>query len=707
VSRAADLRRLADRIGVIPEYHDMLGTRHRTSGATQEALAEALGFPCAGADGPRARLAEIEAAAAARLVEPVAVHSTDAPPADPTIRLRLPPRHDGPAAWELRLTLEDGAVLGIEGRRRAARGALRIRLPERVPWGYHRLDGVVRLHGRARDVRQLLIVAPVSCLRVDERLHGRRAFGVMANLYAVRSARNWGCGDLGDLRALVRRTAGWGGAFVGINPLHAVANTGLDVSPYSPLSRLFGNPLYLDVAAVPEARAAGGPGPARTLAERVEALRAAAGVDYEGVYAVKRAALATLHERFRQLGGRGPTARRRRAYEAFGRRRGPALESFATFMALAAVHGADWRRWPAPLRAPEAPGVEAFRRRHAGLVDLERYLQFEFDRQLGVVGEAARTALAVGLLGDLALGSAPGGADTWSFPGLFATGARLGAPPDDYAATGQDWGLPPIRPDALRAAGFGYWIEVVRSAMRHVGAIRLDHVMGLFRQFWIPPGADARSGAYVRFPEQELLAILALESRRHGVLVVGEDLGTVPRGLSATLRRRGILSTRVLLFERDARGRFKPSRAYSRRALATVTTHDLPPLAGFWSGADLDLRAEIERLPPAAIARARADRAAARTRLRARLVAEGFRLADDPDAGRLAAAAYGFLARTPAPLIGIALDDLTGETVPVNLPGVGMDRYPSWTRKSGVPLERLARLPVARAPLAAVTRARP
>jgi len=708
VTRAADLRHLADRIGVVPAYHDMLGNQHPTSSDTQEALAEALGFPCAGPTGPRDRLAEIRAAEDGRLLEPVAVHVTEAPPTAVAVRLRVPPGHDGPVAWELRLRLEDGECTVIEGgRRRAGGGPLRLPLPDPLAWGYHRLDGAVCLNGRAHDVRQLLIVAPGSCMSVGDRLGEHRAFGIVANLYGIRSARNWGAGDFGDLRALVRRTAGWRGGFVGINPLHAIANTGVDVSPYSPLSRVFGNPLYLEVDAVPEARAAGAPATDAALRDRVASLRAGASVDYEAVAVVKRAALATLHARFQRRGTHQPAARRVRAYREFCRRHGDALERFATFMALAERHGADWRRWPAALHAHDAPAVEVFRRAHPDAVDVQRYLQFEFDRQLGAVGGTARTTLAVGLVGDLALGSAPGGADPWSFPGLFATGTRLGAPPDDYSATGQDWGLPPVRPEALRETGFAYWIAVVRSAMRHVGAIRIDHVMGLFRQFWIPPDAEAPSGAYVRFPETALLAILALESRRHGVLVVGEDLGTVPRGFSRTLARRGILSTRVLYFERDARGRFKAPRAYSPRALATVTTHDLPPLAGFWRGTDLDLRERIESLPPERVARARAERATAKERLRARLDTEGLPLGDDPAPERLAGAVYGFLARTPAPLVGIALDDLTGETVPVNLPGVATDRYPSWTRRNQVPLERLARFPVARAVLTAVTKARP
>ena len=241
--------------------------------------------------------------------------------------------------------------------------------------------------------------------------------------------------------------------------------------------------------------------------------------------------------------------------------------------------------------------------------------------------------------------------------------------------------------------------------MQHVGALRLDHVMGLFRQYWIPPERDGRAGAYVRFPAEELLAVLTRESRRNRVLVVGEDLGTVPGGLTNVLRRRGILSTSVLYFERNARGAYKSSNAYSARSIVTATTHDHPPLSGFWHGRDLDLRADAGSLDRAELEQAHTERRVAKTRLRRRLAAEGFPVCEDPPTEQLAAAVYGFLARTPAPLLGIALDDLTGETVPVNLPGIGMDRYRSWSRRLGVALEHLERSSIVRAVLLAVARA--
>jgi 4-alpha-glucanotransferase len=707
VSRAAELRRLADRLGIVPSYRDMAGAVRVTSIDTQEALAASMGFPCDGPTGPRERLAELEAAATNRLLEPVAVTWSDAPSVAVTVRVRLANAAPGHIEWQLRLSLEDGTTATVVGSRhsRGAGETARIRLPHPLPWGYHQIDGTIHLDARRYDVHQRLIVAPSSCHAIMATLGSQRTWGLVANLYSVRSARNWGVGDIGDLRGLVGLVAEHGGAFVGLNPLHATPNAGHGVSPYSPLSRVFRNPLYVDVAGVPEWRDTVAGQQSMALPSRSYAHGDHGWIDYDAVFAAKREALHSCHERFAHVSEHHPHLQRVKAYDTYRRRHSNALEPFATFMALADRFGTDWRAWPPRYRSCDSAAVEKFRRAHHAAVDSHRYLQFELDRQLGNVGTAARTSLAVGLYGDLALGSALGGADTWSWPSLFASEARLGAPPDDYSATGQDWGLPPLRPHALRQSGHRYWIDVVRSAMRHVGALRLDHVMGLFRQYWIPPERDGRAGAYVRFPAEELLAVLTLESRRNRVLVVGEDLGTVPRGLTNSLRRRGILSTRVLYFERDARGAYKSSKAYSARSIVTATTHDHPPLSGFWHGRDLDLRADAGSLDRAELEQAHAERHIARSRLRKRLAAEGFPVGADPAPEQLAAAVYGFLARTPAPLLGIALDDLTGETVPVNLPGLGMDRYRSWSRRLGVALEHLDRSSIVRAVLQAVSRA--
>jgi 4-alpha-glucanotransferase len=404
-----------------------------------------------------------------------------------------------------------------------------------------------------------------------------------------------------------------------------------------------------------------------------------------------------LHRTFVRL-HRAQDTPRGRAYGLYLEREGDSLEDFATFLSLSdqlsGRHGRYWRRWPPAFRHPRSREVDEFRRDHFEEFDCHRYVQFELDRQLAAAAHVAR--LPIGVYGDLAIGSASDGSDTWAFPDLFLEGAKLGAPPDDYSLGGQDWGLPPLNPHRLRADGYRYWVKLLRSGLRHFGALRIDHVMGLSRQYWVPAGRPATEGAYVSFPYRDLLGILALESHRHGALIVGEDLGTVPTGFSSLLARWGILSTRLLYFEKDRRGQFRPSRSYSKRALVTANSHDNPPLLGWWEGRDLELRRQAGSLASASErAAAENQRENERAALLHRLQTEGLAQQTETQGAYpgLVTAVHKFLALTPAPLIGLALDDLAGERDPINLPGVQWDRYSSWTRRIDVEIESLQRDP--------------
>jgi len=551
---------------------------------------------------------------------------------------------------------------------------------------------------------------------VGEVLGSRRVFGLIANLYTLRSGRNWGAGDFTDLRALIRWAAASGAAFVGINPLHALRNRGWDISPYGPVSRLYRNPLYLDVTAAAEFRAsahARAPAVSEVLRAEIDRARKADRVDYEQVTGMQRPLLRRCFEGFRDRHLGRPTARGR-AFEAFARSQGDALEDFATWSALEDrflgpnPDGRGWRAWPEAYRDPRSAAVARFREEQRDAVDFHRYVQFEIDVQLGAAAKAARAArVPLGIYTDLAIGSAPDGADTWAFPGLFLDGATLGAPPDDYAPEGQNWGLPPLDPVRLRASGYAYFARMVRAGMRHAGALRIDHVMGLARQFWIPAGASAAEGAYLRFPSEDLFGIVALESARARAIVIGEDLGTVPRGLPALLARHGVLSSRVFYFQharlsprRASRRpprtvRFLPPGQYPIRALVTANTHDHAPLDGYFEGRDLILRRSVGAIGSdaelsGALARRARERAGALRRLRAQRLLP----ADAPARGpAFRGAVHAFLCRTPAPLVGVSLDDLAGEEDPVNLPGVTLDRYPSWSRRMRLPIEDLERDP--------------
>ena len=698
------LRALATRLGILPDYREAGSSAlRRTSDATREALAAAMGVDASSEAAAARALAELDAAARARPCEPRAVARVGSAAAR-RLSLALPVRAGTRAEYELELRLEDGRSLHRRGRARVGRrGLTALPLGRALPEGVHALRARVAAGGAWLEAAQTRVVAPARAYTLREQLGASRVFGLHANLYSVRSATNWGVGDLGDLTALARLAARGGAAYVGLNPLHALSNRGDGVSPYSPVSRLFRNPLYLDVEAVPEWRDAAG---ARALAGGLglEALRAAPHIRYEEVARAKHAVLRRLHQRF-VLQARTRPSTRSRAYAAFIAAGGAALEGFATWSALAEREGDDALRWPAALRRRDGAAVEAFRSECADAVDYHCWLQFELDRQLAAASRAA--PLALGLFGDLAVGCVAGGADPWVFPDRFARGASVGAPPDQYARAGQDWGLVPIRPDGLAADGYALWRALLAAAFAHQGALRIDHAMALHRVWWIPAGRPATEGAYVRMPEQDLLAVLALESRRSRCVVVGEDLGTVPPGFSARLGRAGVLSTRVLYFEQQ-QGRFVPGSRYSRRALAVPNNHDLAPLAALLSERDLALRRAAGDLPDAAaLAAARTERARERAALVARLRRDGLLAPGEAlTAPRLSAAVAAFLGRSAAPLVGLSLDDLAGEDVPVNLPGVPPARYPSWQRKLGRSLAAIGRDPAARAALAAAAESR-
>ena len=710
------LRELADRLGILPSYWDIKGSAHPTTDASCEALAAAMGFDASDEAAAIRSLERFEREARASLVDPVYVWRQWEAGA-PALHVRAPACSFD---YELMLRQEDGRTERVQGRIDAGGEGreLELALPFKPAPGYHAVELVVSTPYGVNRATQSLVLAPRTCLTAQELLGERPRFGLSANLYSVRSGRNDGVGDFGDLSRLLRWAGSSGADFVGINPLHALRNRDLGVSPYSPTSRLYRNLLYLDLEAVPEcseaqeARALLG---SREATRQRSALRGGESIAYARVFAWKRRALEVLHRAFAQAHGRSDTERGR-AFAAYRTREGQALLDFATFCALEEHFDAGdghvpWPAWPAALRDPRSTEVARFRDTHANTVELHAWIQFEIDRQLGLAARTADEAgLALGVYQDLAIGLAPDGADLWAFPGLFARGASIGAPPDDYAPQGQDWGLPPLDPVRLRADGYRYWVRLLRSGFAHTGALRIDHVMGLFRLFWIPTGRPSEAGAYVRYPADDLLGILALESRRQGTLVVGEDLGTVPDEVPRALESWGILSSRVLLFERDAGGAFRPSASYLKRAMVTANTHDLPPLAAFCDGSDLTLRRQLGLLADDdALAVARADRHADLAALEDLLRAEGM-LAQgvgEPSLAELRAAVNAFLCRTPAALVALSLDDLAGEREPVNIPGVPLERFPSWSRRMQRPLEEIEADPEIAAELAAAARARP
>ena len=687
---------LAQRMGIVSAFRMTSGELRVTPDETRRALLAAMGFDASSEATAAAALRELDDREASELLDPVCVAVEGSAP---RVALRRPARAGARATWRVELSNERGEVHYSEGR--LSRRAAALHLPPELACGYYDLRVSFEDGAGSREAQQRLVIAPRRCVEVGERIGLERVFGLMANLYTLRGRSDWGVGDLGDLARLVALAGDAGAAFVGINPLHHLSNRGADVSPYAPVSRLYRNPIYLDVEAIPElaecelARARlADPG----VKTRLAALREARLVDYEGVAQLEREILVLLHQTFAAK-HRDQATPRGRAYARYCEREGELLTDFATWLALDAHFadgaGRDWRRWPSDYHHPRSAGVPSFREQHAEEVDFHRYVQFELDRQLERCARAGEAAgLRIGLLGDLALGSSGAGADAWLCQELFARDVRMGAPPDDFNPQGQDWSMPALDPRRLRGDGYRFWSDVLRTSLRHMGALRIDHAMAVSRLYWIPPGRPPTEGAYVNYPSRDLLGILALESRRHRALVIGEDLGTVPPGFAALLARWGILSWRVLYFERSVRG-FRASRRYSRRALVTANTHDLPLLAGFIRGRDLELQRGVGAIgSDRELAAAQAERAASCRKLAERLAAEGILDAGEPlpPPPRLSAVVHRFLSRTPAPLVGLALDDLAGESEPVNLPGIGPDRFPSWRRRMACSLEEIPSL---------------
>lgn len=499
-----------------------------------------------------------------------------------------------------------------------------------------------------------------------------------AQLYGLRSRRNWGIGDFADLRVLVEIAAELGAAGVGLNPLHALfAEAPERPSPYSPNSRLFLNPLYIATDEIPDLA-----DQRPETAEEMARLRQAELVDYPRVAALKERCLRAAYEAFAQHAA----PERRDDFEAFRRSHAPALARFASFEVLRGRLGRPWWEWPPEWRAPDDAALARLRADAPDEVGYREYVQWIADRQLMRCRDRARTlGLTTGLYLDVAVGVQPDGFDAWNAPDTLLRNLAVGAPPDLYNTAGQNWGLAGFLGVGLKAHAFEPYREMLDAVMRYAGAIRIDHVLGLKRLYLIPQGLSADQGAYVRLPFEQMLTVTAEESVRHRCIVIGEDLGTVPEGFRATLAEWGIWSYQVMMFERDAVGAFNAPSQYRERAVATFSTHDLPTFAG-WTGRH-DLRAKKELgVDPGETARAR-TKAIAQLRRALRVVAA--QALDFPSVVR-------FLAASPAKMLVIGLEDALGVTTQVNIPGT-VDEHPNWRRKLPLDLEQLPDHPELRA----------
>lgn len=500
--------------------------------------------------------------------------------------------------------------------------------------------------------------------------NGRRHWALAVQLYAVRSRRNWGIGDFTDLKQVVTIAARHGAAAVGLNPLHALfPDHPENASPYGPNSRLFLNPLYIDVAALSEFTAA------TDLDADIAAAREGGLVDYSKVARVKLKGLRVAFDRFQTNG----SAERRADFEAFREEQGEALVRFACFEALRLLHAPKpWPQWPEPWHRPDAAALHRFRDEHRDACAFQEFMQWNADRQLRACQAQARAAgMPVGLYIDVAVGIDPHGADAWAQQDAVLTGVSVGAPPDEFNTAGQDWGLAPINPVTIAQNDFAAMRRLMAAAMRHAGAIRLDHVLGLKRIFMIPHGMTPGEGAYVRYPFEQLLDVIAQESNNARCIVIGEDLGTVPEGFRAMLSQYGLWSYRVMMFERGHEGRFNPPESYPMEAVATFNTHDLSTFRGWMTGHDLQVKRGIGVDP----GEDDGARHWAQQKLREALQHRAPDFAPDDFA---AVAAY--LGASPSLLVCVAIEDILGVADQINIPGT-VTQHPNWRRKLPVALE--------------------
>ncbi|MEP6799645.1 MAG: 4-alpha-glucanotransferase, partial [Lapillicoccus sp.] len=676
-SPSGPLVELAHAHGVATDYWDWQGQAAPVTAETITTILGALDVAAASDDDVTASLAEVSARVWRRTLPPTVVCREGWTP-------WVPVHVAHGAAVDLVIELEDGSV-------RSARqvdhvvaprwvdgveiGEATFELPGDLPLGWHRL--VTRSGSQPllpESVTATLVVTPPR-LSLPPGLAEGRAVGLMTQLYQARSSRSWGVGDLGDLADLGSWASEEHGAdFVLVNPVHAAEPVvPMEPSPYLPVTRRFLNPLYLRVEDLPELAQLDAVAHLRIqeLARLGRALNTGAGIDRDATWTLKREALGLL----RQVPLRGARAR---SFRRFCDLEGDGLTAYATWCALAEEHGLPWVDWPAELQDPSSAAVAAYREAHADAVDLHRWLQWLMAEQMAAVQlDLKRAGMRLGVIEDLAVGVNPDGSDGWSLADVLATGVEVGAPPDQFNQLGQTWGQPPWRPDRLAEQGYRPFRDMVRTALRDSGGLRIDHVIGLFRLWWIPEGSTPDQATYVRYDHEALIGILVLEAQRAGAVIIGEDLGVVEPMARAYLLERGILGTSILWFEWDGETPRAPE-SYRELCLSSVTTHDLPPTAGYLALEHVAIRHRLGLLTRT-VAEEEETELESIERVRAALVERGLLAADAErsDHEEFLVALHRWIALTPSRMLAVALADLVGDRRAVNQPGT-TDEYPNW-----------------------------
>lgn len=677
------LGELADRFGISTQFYDWKGRHTQVGEQTVIAILAEFGVDASTPERARAAAQRVRDDHWRRIVQPCVVLRAGQ---EGRVDVHVP----AGAPVSLRIVGEDGndhlpwqvdnwnPDRPIDGR---MIGEATFGIPGNLPLGYHELIVTIGTHdvdgseadgGIHATATSTIIVTP-NRVGLPRRMGASRVWGYAAQLYSVRSHHSWGLGDLTDLADLCTWSASQGAGYLLTNPLHAAEVAGrMEPSPYLPSSRLFVNPIYIRPELIAEYHDLD-----QYDASLIESLRTTtldddpqALLDRDRTWQAKSQALELIHRV-------DMSASRRMAFTAFRVARGRRLEDFATWCLLSELHGSDWHDWPAELHDPHGAAVARVRREHADRIDFHMWLQWIADQQLSTAQSSGTDAgMPVGLICDLAVGVNGSGADAWMLNGLFAREMNVGAPPDPFNQAGQDWGQPPMRPDVLEQMAYAPLREMVSNALRHAGGVRIDHIMGLFRLWWVPKGLGPRHGAYVRYNHEAMVGVVALEAYRAGALVIGEDLGTVEPWVRDHLASRGILGTSIMWFETGPDGRPRQPQQWREHAMSSVTSHDLPPTSSYLRGDHVELRDRLGLLTES-VDEERENARRERETWLASLRQQGVLEADEDDPEQVTLAMHTLLTRTPSKVINATLTDAVGDPRTQNLPGTE-DEYPNW-----------------------------
>jgi 4-alpha-glucanotransferase len=691
------INELAELCGIIPEYWDIFGNKHITSIETKKAILKAMKLDIDSEESIKNAIYAKKAYPWNRFVEPVKVISVNEQPLKISIYARVEEKEEDKIciSWSIRneegqktdefILTRDKITISDE-RWMYGRRHIKIDLSDKRhrDIGYYSMDIKFKIPNVEISGTSKIIITPDHCY-IPPELENKKTWGISINLYSIRSSKNWGVGDFGDLKKIVQWVSGLKGGFVGINPLHAIPNKKpFGISPYSPVSRLYKNFIYLDIESIPEVKELSS-SQWSVDSSQIEDLKNSELIDYERVASLKMSVLRAAFEVFYKEHYLKDSIRCK-DFLRYISEEGNNLEAFATYLVSS--------QWPVASSHDSSQKEILF----------YKYIQWLIDEQLKEISELAKSlGMPIGLYHDLAIGSIGDGSDARNFHDVIAEGIDLGAPPDDFNPSGQNWGFPPLVPERLKESGYDFFIHTIRKNMQHFGALRIDHALGMFRQFWIPNWMPASHGAYVKQPTEDLLRIIALESVRNRTMVIAEDLGTIGENVRETLFKFRMLSYRLLYFERNYPDpSFLSPEKYPEMALCAVTTHDLPTIYGWWIGRDIELKKRLGIFPDESVEQRNIGERERDKRLLLEAILAHSKnnktMSHEPSAmsqfelsamsDELCLAIYEYLARTPCKLLAVSLDDAIGTLDQQNMPGI-TDSYPSWMQKTSITLEQM------------------